>query len=218
MKKTVFIGLALLGAATVKAQQKNVQMIPPVEFRGSGSILLADSSTVTGTILYEAIFPNKVNIIAGGSGKWSKYNRKEVIRFNIGNSLWFSREIGDALATNSYSFINLVSDSASPIKLYEYHEQDAINPGGLAAYTKTTYIELPENGKLYRPSNLYFMPFNKKMAAIVATCPELAKKVADKQDGYTVKKMLGMPVNLEAMVLKVVTEYNACARTTAAQQ
>jgi hypothetical protein len=204
-------------SSTIKAQEQKAQMTAPVIFQGEGTMYFADGTIATGNILYEAITGKFVKIAVTGAGsKADKYKAKEVLRFTIGSSLWYVKTIKDALSSsgNEY-FVNLTNDSSSKIKLYDYHEQDAMMPGGLAAYTKKTYVELPGAEKLYSPNNLYFMPFHKKMAAITADCPELSKKIADKEDGYKIKKMLGMPTNLETMVLKIIGEYNACNTSAA---
>jgi hypothetical protein len=219
IKKMKHVSLTLLAimvfSITIHAQEQKAQMTAPVIFQGAGTMYFADGTVATGNILYEAITGKFVKITPTG-GNTGKYKAKEVLRFTIGSSLWYVKTIKDALsASGNEYFVNLANDSSSKIKLYDYHEQDAMMPGGFAAYTKKTYVELPGAEKLYSPNNLYFMPFHKKMAEITADCPELSKKIADKEDGYKIKKMLGMPTNLETMVLKIIGAYNACNTGTA---
>lgn len=208
----VFFGLA------ANAQEEKAQMLPPVVFQGTGSVTLRDGSAITGTVIYKAIGNTYVSIIAdGGNGAEHGYKAKEILRFNIGSTLWYVKTIKDAIsAGGNLEIVRLENDSTSKLKLYTTHQQEGTITGGLAAYTKKTYVELPGADRLYSTNNLYFMPFNKKMAEITAGCPELSKKIADKGDGYKVKKMLGMPTNLETLVLKAINEYNNCQTTTTA--
>lgn len=201
---------------TANAQEEKAQMLPPVVFQGTGSVTLSDGSTLTGMVIYKAIGNTYVSIVAdGGNGAEHGYKAKEILRFNIGNTLWFVKTIRDAIsAGGNLEIVRLENDSTSKLKLYTTHQQDGTITGGLASYLKKTYVELPGADRLYSTNNLYFMPFNKKMAEITADCPELSKKIADKEDGYKVKKLLGLPTNLETIVTKVINEYNNC-RTTA---
>jgi hypothetical protein len=55
------------------------------------------------------------------------------------------------------------------------------------------------------------VPFNKYMSRIVEDCPELAKKVKGKDDGYKVKiNLLGNNNDNEDAYFKILEEYNAC--------
>jgi hypothetical protein len=214
---TMMLAVTAFGLSAT-AQEEKAQMLPPVVFQGTGSVTLRDGSTVTGTVFYKAIGNTYVSIVAdGGSGAEHGYKAKEVLRFNIGSTLWFVKTIKDAIsAGGNLEIVRLENDSTSKLKLYTTHQQDGTITGGLASYLKKTYVELPGADRLYSTNNLYFMPFHKKMAEITAGCPELSKKIADKEDGYKVKKLLGLPTNLETMETKAINEYNNCQTPTAA--
>jgi hypothetical protein len=58
--------------------------------------------------------------------------------------------------------------------------------------------------------DLTFTPFAKKMSEYLKDCPELAKKIEDKEKGYKYNMFNGAANN--EVFFKIMEEYNACGK------
>lgn len=213
--KQVLMLLLLFTSVLLNAQPtpQSAPKVPEKQWKDTGTLWVNDTLSLTGTIWYTARSNNKVEITTT-DGNIHKYKAKEIKGFTISGSQWFSKPVKElGLGDNNY-FLNLVSPSTDKIKKYDLHEQS--KSGTMSGntpvfeYTKSTMLEIPGENKLFPVGDTYFMPFHKKMAAIVKDCPELAKKIEDKEKDYKVNKILGIPQNFDKVVMKVVDEYNAC--------
>ena len=217
--KQVLTLLFLFTSTLLNAQPtpQSAPKVPEKQWKEKGTLWVNDTLNLIGTIWYTARNNNKVEITTT-DGNIHKYKAKEIKGFAISSVQWFSKPIKEAgLGDNNY-FLNLVSPSSDKIKKYDLHEQS--KSGTMSGntpvfeYTKSIYVEIPGENRLVFIGDTYFMPFHKKMAEIVKDCPELAKKIEDKEKDYKVNKVFGIPQNFDKVVLKVVDEYNACATTT----
>ena len=110
-----------------------------------------------------------------------------------------------------YSFMRRLTPANSRIQLYEHSRRtnlpDRNNPGN--TISSEFYIQLPKDkaGIVWNLGSRKFYPqFRKKMAWLVRDCPPLAKKVADRKQGYD---YFGMQ-NKAAVLLRIIDEYNNC--------
>jgi hypothetical protein len=118
-----------------------------------------------------------------------------------------------------YSFMKRLTKEDSRIHLYENTEKVTTSSGpnmGSYTYYETQYfLKLPnEEGDAVWPlSSSKFVPnFDEKMSKLVADCPKLAAKIANKEDGYFYAQVSFFKEKRANVLMNIIDEYNSCGK------
>lgn len=216
MKKLTLL-LAYCFAFAASAQIKSLTndgttKEPEIIYTGPGKITLETGEEVVGNISHSLITQNRISITKN-DGKSETYKLKEVKTFRINNDFYEKAEI-PTLAIKDPHFALLMSSESSPVKVYFIAWQENISFGadaeaGLWPTHKEYYVLFPSIGKLREMSHLDFMPFAKKVSALVGDCTTLAGKIKNKEKGYSISLISKPDVTLQTFIT-IANEYGSC--------
>lgn len=179
------------------------------EYSGAGMVTLLDGSEVRGVVTYYPSSPGKVFVKKDGEEKSEKYKAKDVKEFTLSDLHYYSIIAKGGVDIGSDgAFGRLLNSPDSKIKLFLCESQSNIVVGSTPPVDQSYYALVPGETAAYTLSGMKFTPF-KKMANIVADCPDLAKKITGKEEGYFCPMMTTDDYRLKVF-LKVAEEYSNC--------
>jgi hypothetical protein len=189
----------------------NVRNIP-------STVYLKDGEVIEGKLHVES------NIWGRQSVKVHKQHNDEVVMFDIedlkgyksNNSFYDLKEITTGVGKGyHHKFMKRLTPADSRIHLYEHVAKtnlpDKNKPNN--GYIRDYYVQLPnEKGDIvWSLGSKKFHPhFNRKMAQVVKNCPEVSKKVADKEVGYNYHHNSFQPQNEPQILMNIINDYNNC--------
>jgi glycosyltransferase involved in cell wall biosynthesis len=184
---------------------------PEIIYSGNGKIITYDGREIQGEIEYSFVSSRKIYYQTNGSKK-ENIPMKDVKEFFI-DDLHFVKLATTALAIGDDQDIAIVkTPENNKIMMYEVISQGIIGTGEIPAYeTERDYVVLfPGQSKPKPISDLAFMPFNKKVSKLVADCPELSKKIENKEEGYKLGIIGNNKEAIFNLFLKISDEYENC--------
>ncbi len=119
---------------------------------------------------------------------------------NIGNKTIFM-EMVNALPDDKFKMYRLRKLEKNPMQGSDQKPYDL---------KRGYYVMLPEFKNAHEIIDLAFTPFAKKMSEYLKDCPDLAKKITDKESGYKYNMFNGAAN--DEIFLRVMTEYNNCQK------
>lgn len=122
----------------------------------------------------------------------SKFKPADIKGYKVADKTYRTMNYSGGLFSKPLRFVLLVTDGA--IAEFIFYSEDPTTPND----TKTVYHK-PHDANNADPVELqsFGLKFAKKMSEYVADYPELAKKIADKEEGYGMLK-----------ILDIIKEYN----------
>lgn len=187
---------------------------------GSGSITLEDGTTQEGTVKFTVTTDNDdmkwIWFTPAAEMKPKKIKSGELQYFTVKNRRFYPIRMkeDDMAIGNSRIFMEAMHNSdADKFKMFHLRKMERNTSGiGENAYElkRGWYVLLPDFKNAHEIVDFTFTPFAKKMSEHLKDCPELAKKIADKEKGYKVN-MLSGAANDE-VYFRIMTEYNNCGK------
>jgi hypothetical protein len=172
----------------------------------TGTIVLNDNSTLQGTVYFQALQNDRIRFV-DAAGKDKVYFAGNITKFNLGIYHFKSIQKGSTyIGENSGFFVEIQNNAdTSKAKIAFLHsENKEAKPMNPAGYRKQI-LAIFSNGSYYIPLKGNLPPINKLFPKYLTDCPELAKKVDDKEKGYSFK---GMFTSIEPIFIKIINEYN----------
>lgn len=187
----------------------------------SGTLYLNNGRTIDGKLTVDDGYNGRVKIFLPGEKKPQRYDYTEVEGFMIRNEYYELKEIRDGGALSRryrFHFMKRLTPESSKIHLYEYLDRSTTRTGRnfnrtVSTLEKDYYLQLPaEKGDgVWDISLSKFVPnFDEKMSKIVADCPNLSQKIADKEKGYFYSQLGGSEEKRVDMLWNIISEYNKC--------
>ncbi|TKB99085.1 hypothetical protein [Pedobacter cryophilus] len=202
MRKKLFHLFILIGLSSTAFAQSGF-----INYKGEGNVVTNAGETLTGTVYYALSSPRRVSIkLVDGTEK--KFDYDDTKSFIVGEKQYHAIKIKTLGNPNTFAQL-LNPQSSSFIKVYKNETQPTIVVGGDYTVTTTHFIGVTGEEVAYDTGDLKLTPFNKKMAEIVKACPELAKKIADKENGYKVG-LISNDIFRVPVYLRIAQEYDAC--------
>lgn len=160
-----------------------------ISYKGSGQVILEAGETISGLITHSRITQRRVTI-EREDGTQQTYKISEVKGFTINGDV-FEKILPPTIAVKDPEFATVLSNPASPIKIYLVCYQENISLGsnaelGLWPTHREYYALFPSIGKLKDLSNIAFTPFAKKVSTLVQDCPAVSARIKNKEKGYTI--------------------------------
>jgi hypothetical protein len=161
-----------------------------------------------------------VKMYTEGDKKPMNFSIVDVKGYQFRNDYYELKEVrGGIRLGKEYSFMKRLTKEDSRIHLYENTTKVTTSAGpnmGSYTYYETQYfLKLPnEEGDAVWPlSSAKFVPnFDEKMSKLVADCPALAAKIANKEDGYFYAQVSLFKEKRANVLMNIIDEYNNCGR------
>ena len=186
---------------------------------GNGSITLPDGTKQEGTIKFEITGDNndmgRVFFTPASEMKPKRMTDDNIKFFTVkGKDFYPVRtKEDDTHIGHSTMFMEMINNSPDDkFKMYRLRKVEAGSAASNKPYDlhRGYYILLPDFKNAHEIIDLTFTPFAKRMSEYLKDCPELAKKIEDKEKGYKYNMFNGA-ANDEVFI-RVMQEYNACGK------
>jgi hypothetical protein len=187
---------------------------------GAGSITLLDGTKQDGTVQFDITEMNKtlscIYFTPASEMKPKKMTDDDIQYFTVkGKDFYPVRMKEDDINVGHKTiFMEMLNASANDkFKMYSLRKlEKSVMPNSTKPYDLKTgfYVMLPEFKNAHEIVDLTFTPFAKKMSEYLKDCPELAKKIEDKEKGYKYNMFNGAANN--EVFFKIMEEYNACGK------
>lgn len=205
--KYLFFCLLIAVSANSFAQDQREQ---EVVFMGEGRIQMENGDVQEGPISYSYVNSTHVNF-KNAEGKTVRIRRSEVEYFEIGDIYFEKISQGKGIVIgNDTEFAIRKTPENSKIKVYETINQGSIGSGNPAEYsTKRSVIVYFPGEKPKSINDLSLSPFHRRVSRLVEDCPTLSKKIAKKDDGYSIGLLTSPQARVE-IYLRLADEYSNC--------
>jgi hypothetical protein len=186
------------------------------------TLYLTNGRTYQGRlIIHTNRFSNSaVKLYTEGDKRPMRFSIHNVKGYELRNEYYALKEAkGGIHLVKEYSFMKRLTNADSKIHLYE-NLTKVSHPSGKHTSAYTTYeteyyLQLPnEEGNAAWPLNSSkFVPnFDEKMSKLVAACPSLAAKIANKEEGYFYAQVSLFKEKRTNVLMNIIDEYNACRK------
>lgn len=176
------------------------------EFSSEGVLYLSPTDSLLGHIEYSELYSKKVSF-SENQDKFKKYLAKDVIGFRLNEPSKEYISVKSDGVDRSILFYENTTPQNIDLCLIQYFLAETgplgiIIEGGKPKGEWTTSV-YSKKSKMILPSG------NKKLAEALKDCPELSKKVAKKEKGYSVG-LIALPGAKNELNRRIVEEYNSC--------
>ncbi|MBB1284197.1 hypothetical protein HRH25_07425 [Flavisolibacter sp. BT320] len=182
-----------------------------------GTLYLHDGKTIDGKLVIETenIFGSKVKMYTAEDRKPMQFSLSQVRGYAMGENEYELKEIREGLSIGKRQFfMKRLTPLNSRIHLYEFSKKETANKTSTRHVTEY-YAQLPgeEENLVHSTIGSHFVPhFEQKVSRIVSDCPALAKKIADKQNGYFYAQVSLLKEKRVDVLMRIINEYNACGK------
>lgn len=187
---------------------------------GPGSVIMKDGTKEEGTVqLNVTEYKTTLTYIyftPASQMKPIKMTDDEILSFTVKGKDFYPIRMkeDDASIGNRTIFMEMLNGSPNDkFRMYRLRKleketmQNASRPYSL---NRGFYVMLPEFKNAHEIVDLTFTPFAKKMSNYLKDCPELAKKIEDKEKGYKYNMFNGAAN--DEVFFRIMEEYNACEK------
>lgn len=215
--KKIFLILVLGWALTAC---KSAYFNTPNDLRRMpGTLYLTNGKSFSGemSISTHNLFGEKMKLYASGDKKPMEFSLMEVQGYDLRRDYYALKEIRGGLQIGKrYSFMKRLTKEGSRIHLYENVEVvTTTGPNNISNtyYETQYYLQLPgeSSDAVWGLGSTKFVPnFDEKMSKLLADCPALARKIADKEEGYFYAQVSLNKEKRANVLMQIIDEYNAC--------
>ena len=206
MKKLLVLLLAFVTLNTFGQSNNTIQEKERV-FIGEGTIYLESGEELSGRIVHTRTNLKSVSLYTEGVKKPKVCKTNNIVKFTIGDSILFVK----VKSTTSTKLVQDIGYSDNKIKIYDATFQGNLYIGLDMKDGAPTYLEywiiFPGMKKAISIKDI--MLSRKKVAKYVADCPDLSKKILNKEKGYKISVITPLNVLLETYK-KISEEYEQC--------
>lgn len=190
----------------------------------TGTLYLTNGKSIDGKLVVQMgnIFGSDVKIYANGEKDAMKFDLGEVQGYRIRNDYYELKEKRGGISIGRrLSFMKRLTPENSRIHMFEdiekVEENYKVNGNNArrTRYETEYYLQLPgeETSNVYPLGGSKFVPnFDEKMSRMVSDCPSLARKIADKDDGYFYAQISLFKEKRANVLMNIIDEYNRCLK------
>ncbi|HET7897200.1 MAG TPA: hypothetical protein VFL47_06015, partial [Flavisolibacter sp.] len=184
----------------------------------NGVLYLQNGRSITGKLVVQTdnLFGTPVKVLTEGDEKPMQFRLDAIRGYSINNQWYELKEIRDGLPIGRQRlFMRRLTSPDSRIQLYEHMRKEIVNKTS-TRYHAEHYLQLPgeQENLVYAASGSRFVPnFEEKMSQLLGDCPELAKKIAARNDGYFYAQVSLLKEKRVQVLLQIISEYNQCGAT-----
>ena len=183
-----------------------------------GKVIMNSGDTITGIITYDLSTPLLIYLVEFkivktefGDNIDDKSIKPKVLNIaNIKEFFFINKYKGRhyypiALMGFGYG----INDNSSKIKVLQLDSKSEEKTNNQYTVVKEYYVLLPGQSSPASFSDIRLMPFNKKMGKAVESCPSLAQKIINKEEGYKMGLVFTEEQKIE-LVKKIASEFENC--------
>lgn len=183
--------------------------------QGMGTIKLKDGTLIDGRLVFN-ITPSMgsqgvVQHFPENRMSPDNYYPSKVEYFQIGEAVFYPLEV--KFEGNSYVIFAQMLNNNRDDKMVYYRLMiaDASSQGNPSPYIlkKGYFVKMKSDDRATQIGGVTLVPFAKSMSKNVADCPDLAKKIKEKEDGYKVS-FLDLDSKNDDVYFRILEEYLAC--------
>jgi hypothetical protein len=186
-----------------------------------GTLYLNKGKVVTGLLHINLYGFNRgtIRIKPEGASDYFKYTLEEVEGYRINNDYYAlkrMRTTGIFGGGERLFFMRRLTPDESRIHLYEHITRENRNDGNgnsRVIYNEKFYVQLPTEPATdvwELESNKFTPNFDEKMSRYVADCPTLARKIANREEGYFFRQVSLVQGKRLFVIDNIIEEYNRC--------
>jgi hypothetical protein len=184
----------------------------------NGTLHLTNGKSVDGKLIINTDYAigTPIKVYAPGEKEPMKFSLYDVKGYEMRGSYYALKQVHGGLQLgNNFSFMKRLTPENSRIHLYENIDKRInrnVNNMSTTSYDYEYYLQMPnETGDdVWRLSSSKFTPnFDEKMSLLLSDCPTLARKIADKQEGYFYRQV-SFTERRADVLLNIISEYNKC--------
>lgn len=185
-------------------------------------MLLRNGEVLSGRLIVSMnqVLTPSIRFKPDGATDFQKYSVEDVEGYRSANGAYMLKKLrGPGIVGTWDWFVKRLTPPDSRIHLFEYYDIEqqtstvnrvpvAVNPREIRRY----FLSLPGDTTriIYAAGSNKFTPnFDEKMSALLSDCPTLARKIADKKDGYFYSDLSASRSRLDVLNT-IIDEYNAC--------
>ncbi|HET6994706.1 MAG TPA: hypothetical protein VFI06_06975 [Chitinophagaceae bacterium] len=187
----------------------------------NGTLYLANGEKLDGKLSVDDGWGSTVKLYVPGEKKARRYPFHEVKAYQMRSDFYELKEIMDGSSfSRSFRlhFMRRLTPENSRIQLYEYLDKETTRTGyrrerSYTSLEKTYYIQFPSEAGdgVWDIGLSRFVPnFDDKMGKLVADCPVLAQKIANKEKGYFYPQFGNSDESRVDILWNIINEYNGC--------
>lgn len=186
-----------------------------------GTLYLNNGQSIDGRLTLNVTGFNRrsaIRILRDGARDAERYYIDEVKGYKMRNDYFELMEIRSNTGIGQrISFMRRLTAENSRIGMYENRERetqnDINNNNTFVRWNNVPYIQIPgepANQVWSLESNRFTPNFDEKVSRMVADCPALARKIANKEEGYFYRQV-SLQQNRRLYVMdNIIREYNDC--------
>ncbi len=206
LKKNLSFYFAFLVMLTTYAQES---MEPTISYVGQGKIILESGETKTGKVFFYPNSPTKVRIVEEGMEDNDKLKVQDVVSFSIEDKQWAKVVNKGAVGASPLYFMEKLTPSDRFLQVYKYEQQNSFGTDQGFLVVRQYYAGIESWEEVFSVGSLKFNPFHKKGSRIFEGCPELANKIAKKEDNYKLP-LVSTDIMKANVFMAISEEYHNC--------
>lgn len=185
----------------------------------TGTLYLTNGKAVDGKLVVnsEAFMNRAVRVYEAGERKPMRFPLSDISAYSIRQDYYALKEIeGGFPMGKRVSFMKRLTREDSRIHLFEHTEKKTHtgpNNTTTTSYETQYFLQLPgENGNgVWALNSSKFVPdFDGKVSRLVADCPSLSQKIANREPGYFYAQVSLFGERRAEVMLRIIKEYNQC--------
>lgn len=182
-----------------------------------GMLYLQDGKSYEGKLVVETenLFGRPVKLYHNEEKKPMQFSLSQIKAFSVRNELYELKEIREGIALGKrFYFMKRMTPENSRIHLFEFLKKETVNKTATRLEPEY-YIQLPNEKEevVYASNSTKFVPnFEEKVSRLVADCPILSQKIAEKRPGYFYAQVNLLKERRADILLKIINEYNQCGK------
>jgi hypothetical protein len=190
----------------------------------SGTLFLSNGKSVDGKLVIQTnnLFSSDVKVYTEEDKKPMHFDLGQVVGYRIRNDYYALKEKKGGIAVGRrLSFMKRLTPETSRIHLFEELEKvtetNKVNGNNhtRSRYDTEYYLQLPmeEGAAVYPLGGSRFVPnFDEKVSQMMSDCPDLARKIAAKENGYFYAQVSLFKEKRAEVLLRIIEEYNRCEK------
>ena len=182
-----------------------------------GTVLLTNGKTIDGKISVNSgsFLSSHLKVYQDGEKKPMQFPLRDIKSYSLSNDHFDLKNIRGGLSIGQhFVFMKRLTPGNSKIHLYEHMVQSRDKRDlHRNRYEIEYFMQLPSDNStdVWPVNGPKLVPdFDEKMSKLVADCPQLSSKIANKEEGYFYRQVTVFREKRMDVLLNIIAEYNRC--------
>ncbi|MGZ8537590.1 MAG: hypothetical protein ACXWV9_04960 [Flavisolibacter sp.] len=216
MNNTLTIAITLISVLFLSCRSSYFNSPNDLRYM-EGTVFLNNGKTIDGKISVNSsgFLSSPLKVYTEEEKKPMQFPLRDIKSYRIRNDYFDLKNIRGGISVGQHAvFMRRLTKEDSRIHLYE-HMVQSNNKQDLHRnrYDIHYFMEIPSENSfdVWPVEGSKFVPeFDEKMSKLVADCPDLSRKIADKEEGYFYRQVTVFREKRMDVLLNIIEEYNRC--------